>query len=76
MSISSERAAETLQAILACIPTPDLISELSTREGVACYDIADGEHYLIQKSTVEDQHSHKKILETYEGPSKIITVVE
>ena len=76
MSASAEHAAEELQATLASISTNDLIRELSTREGIACYTVNAEEAYLIQKTTVEDQVKNIRRLESHEGPILILTVVE
>lgn len=74
MSASAEHAAATVQATLANIPTNDLIAELATRENIACYTVGEEEAYLIRKTSVEDRaHS---ILEQYEGPVRILTVVD
>lgn len=76
MSKSAEHAAKDLQALLADISTNDLIQELSTREGIACYTVNAEEAYLIQKTTVEDQVKNIRRLESYHGPVRILTVVE
>ena len=76
MSKSAEHAAKELQEILAGISTNDLIQELSTREGIACYTVGEEEAYLIQKTTVVDQVKNIRLLESYDGPIRILTVVD
>lgn len=53
------------------IPTNDLIGELVSREGIACYPVKDNEKYLIQKA---DDDGPVAPLEVYHGPVTIITV--
>jgi hypothetical protein len=73
MSKSADHAAEALQAILAAISRDDLIAELVSREGVARHDVLAGETYKIQKKA---PCGKKFILERYDGPVTIITVVD
>lgn len=57
---------------LANVPTADIITELTKRDGIYVYAVGEGEAYRISV------HRQKKteILEMYEGSAKIITVVD
>jgi len=72
MSKSAEHAATALQGTLAGISTNDLIGELLSREGIACYTVNDGEPYHIQKTG----DNGTEVFERYCGPTTIITVVD
>ena len=76
MSASAEQAAKVLQDILSCLSAEDLINELMTREGIACYPVKDGESYRIQKQAFDGLCYAEKDLERYHGPVTIITVSE
>lgn len=72
MSYMSELDAETRQEYLSDVSTNDLINELATREGIACYTVGDEEAYLIQRTTVEGRVEN---IERYHGSVTILTVV-
>ena len=72
MSKSADRAAEALQAILAAISRDDLIAELVSREGVACYNVDEDSAYSVQKGSAFGVGMFN--LEKHKGPVRIITV--
>ena len=61
---------------LANVPTADIISELTKRDGIYVYTIAEDEEYRISKSGIVDGQKNTEVLETYDGSAKIITVVD
>jgi len=76
MSASADHAATVMQETLSGIPTNDLIAELATREGVELYQVKDEEKYIVQKIWNDGNGFIAQTLESYEGPIRIITVVD
>ncbi len=59
---------------LSNVSKKELIDELTSREGVACFDVSKDETYDIRK--LNDCGNGNRVLEKYYGPIKIITVVD
>lgn len=57
---------------LSTIPTPDLVRELCSRDGVVEYDFSSGEFYSLKSGNYREKLLG--LLEMKDGPVKIIVV--
>ena len=57
---------------LTTVPTPDLVRELCSREGVVEYDFSSGEFYSLKSGNYREKLLG--LLEMKDGPVKIIVV--